>query len=198
MRGVNDDEIGALAALARDAPLTVRFIELMPFAGNAWSAARFLPLADALATLRAAHPDLHHVGAGDVHAPDAQHLYTAPGWRGRVGFIASMTDSFCGTCNRLRLTADGNVRACLHGDAEWPLRDALRRGDSAAVTAAITAAVAGKHAALGGKGDMFALARSAAAGGTGAAGVAAAGTDNVGGGCGGEVTRRRPMIAIGG
>lgn len=197
LRGVNDGEIGDFVALTRAAPLTVRFIELMPFAGNAWSAARFMSLAEQLAAARVAHPSLTWLpgGGGDANAPDAGHTYGVPGWAGRVGFIASMSDAFCGTCNRLRLTADGNVRACLHGDEEHALRDALRAGDVAAVAAAVSAAVAGKHAALGGKADMHALARTAAASSGGGGGGCEARTPPT---AAQVLHRQRPMITIGG
>ncbi|KAM7308910.1 molybdenum cofactor biosynthesis protein 1 isoform X2 [Ixodes scapularis] len=53
-------------------------------------------------------------------------IFRVPGWMGRVGFITSMTEHFCGTCNRLRITADGNLKVCLFGNHEVSLRDALR------------------------------------------------------------------------
>lgn len=56
--------------------------------------------------------------------------FRIPGHRGRIGFITSMTDHFCGTCNRLRITADGNLKVCLFGNAEVSLRDAMREGQT--------------------------------------------------------------------
>merc|ERR1719265_1191331 len=64
--------------------------------------------------------------------PDSPHdvanLWKVPGWRGRLGVIASMTDAFCGGCNRIRLTSDGQLRNCLFGEEGWSLRDELRAG----------------------------------------------------------------------
>jgi len=186
MRGVNDDEVGAFAALTRDLPLDVRFIELMPFAGNEWTRDRFMPYADILAALQAqlrlGPGDLVPVGAPDAPAhaaptgasdaaaaaPEAvdntARMYRIRGHVGRVGVIASMTAAFCGSCTRLRLTADGNVKACLHGREEVSLRALLRAGHAPggpAITAAIAAAVQGKHFALGGHAGVAELQRTA-------------------------------------
>ncbi|KAH8283743.1 hypothetical protein KR018_007915, partial [Drosophila ironensis] len=60
---------------------------------------------------------------------DTSKAYAVPGFKGQVGFITSMTEHFCGTCNRLRLTADGNIKVCLFGNKEFSLRDAMRRED---------------------------------------------------------------------
>ena len=130
MKGVNDDELVALArAFARDLPIEVRFIEYMPFEGNRWGDAGHVMLA--AAEIRALlERELSLVPRGleetallyDVADPGG-----AP-WRGRVGIIASMTEPFCGTCNRTRLTADGNFRWCLLDEGELDLRGPLRAG----------------------------------------------------------------------
>ena len=73
-----------------------------------------------------------------------------------------MTDAFCGTCSRLRLTADGNIRACLHGDQEFSLRRVLRSGGSDDdIVSLISSSVQGKHFALGGKKNAEGLAAAA-------------------------------------
>lgn len=81
---------------------------------------------------------------------------------GQFGFITSMSEHFCGSCNRLRLTADGNLKVCLFGASEMSLRDALRQQDRSnrSLTQMIQAAVLKKHFALGGHGDMHGIARS--------------------------------------
>ena len=70
--------------------------------------------------------------------------WKVPGYKGQVGFITSMSDHFCGTCNRLRLTADGNLKVCLFGNAEVSLRDALRSGTSDESLAEIIGAAVGR------------------------------------------------------
>lgn len=61
---------------------------------------------------------------------DTSKAYAVPGYAGQVGFITSMTEHFCGTCNRLRITADGNLKVCLFGNTEISLRDAMRNNCS--------------------------------------------------------------------
>merc|ERR1719159_1532212 len=94
--------------------------------------------------------------------PDSPHdvarLWKVPGWRGRVGIIASMTDAFCGGCNRLRITADGQLRNCLFGEEGWNLRDELRSGASDnSLAETIASSVQNKFGKLGGKRDMHEL-----------------------------------------
>ncbi len=114
--GINQDELRPLAELARGSDLCVRFIELMPMgACAAWPRERFLP-ADAV--LKAV-PELV---PADATAPGVAQLYRAPGWRGTVGLIRPMTHRFCGQCNRIRVTADGRLKPCLHSAAEVDLR----------------------------------------------------------------------------
>lgn len=78
-----------------------------------------------------------------------------------MGFITSMSEHFCGTCNRLRITSDGNLKVCLFGDESLSLRDALRGGLSdSEISVLVRAAVLGKRAALGGHGDMYGIANA--------------------------------------
>ena len=112
--GFNDDEIPAFVDLTRDRDLSVRFIELMPIGCAAdWDARRFVP-SDAV--LRAV-PELLPISGEGV----AQ-LYRVPGYRGTVGLIPPMSRKFCASCDRIRLTADGMLKPCLHSAAELPLR----------------------------------------------------------------------------
>ena len=144
MGGINDDELAELADLARARPLHVRFIEYMPFAYNRWSRATFVPYRDMLAALRRTYP-LAPVPAEDPSAVARE--FTAPGFLGTVGFITSLSDHFCDTCNRIRLTADGAIKSCLFHAAETGLRDALRGGaDDAELERRLRAALAGKPA----------------------------------------------------
>jgi cyclic pyranopterin phosphate synthase len=127
MRNVNEDEVVDFVALTKDLPIEVRFIEYMPFTGNGWDTDAFVSYGEMEARVREAYPDLT-AEAFDPHGT-ARH-YFVPGHRGRVGFIASMSDAFCSGCNRLRLTADGNLKVCLFGSSEVSLRDAMRAGAS--------------------------------------------------------------------
>jgi molybdenum cofactor biosynthesis enzyme MoaA len=87
--------------------------------------------------------------------------FQIPGFKGHVGFITSMTDHFCNTCNRLRITADGNLKVCLFGDTEVSLRDIMRKGASdEELGALIEGAVKRKKARHAGLFDMYDIAQS--------------------------------------
>jgi len=124
MRGLNDREILPFVELGREMPIEVRFIEYMPFDGNKWSKGKMFPYEEMLAVIREKYPSLEKVVG---HKNDTSKTYMVPGFEGRVGFITSMTHNFCGTCNRLRITGDGNLKVCLFGNAEVSLRDIIRK-----------------------------------------------------------------------
>ncbi|KAF2103849.1 molybdenum cofactor biosynthesis protein 1 B [Rhizodiscina lignyota] len=126
MRKVNRDQIIPFVEFARDKDLEVRFIEYMPFGGNKWEQEKMFPYGEMLDMIRAKYPDVQRVTG---HKNDTSKTYEIPGFVGKIGFITSMTDDFCGTCNRLRITTDGNLKVCLHGNAEVSLRDLLRKGN---------------------------------------------------------------------
>lgn len=139
LRGVNDDEIEGFAAFARDTGRVVRFIEFMPLdAQGAWDRGRLVPGDEVRERIAARWPLVPVARDHDV-APAERFLF-ADG-RGEIGLISSVTRPFCGTCNRLRLTADGGIRNCLFSDDERPVRDALRGGDDAAIERLLRAAV---------------------------------------------------------
>lgn len=127
MRGINEREIIPFVELGKDKDIEVRFIEYMPFDGNKWSQGKMLSFKEMLATIRERYPNLQKV---QDHVNDTSKTYQVPGFMGRMGFITSMTDNFCGTCNRLRITSDGNLKVCLFGNSEVSLRDILRENDS--------------------------------------------------------------------
>ncbi|KAK9813703.1 hypothetical protein WJX73_004102 [Symbiochloris irregularis] len=154
MRGTNDDELLDFVAMTQHLPINVRFIEWMPFDGNVWKDSRMVPYREMLAAVQAHHPQLQRCQdpAGEV----AKNFYV-PGHRGTVSFVTSMTQAFCGDCNRLRLMADGNLKVCLFGANEVSLRDALRQGATTEeLQAIVSAAVDRKKAAHAG---MFELAQ---------------------------------------
>ncbi len=147
MRGVNDDELLDFVAMTEHRPIEVRFIEYMPFQGNGWNDELFMPYAEMLERIRSCFP-LERQADGRT---ETSKTYRVPGFRGRVGFISSMSDDFCGTCNRLRLTADGALKVCLFGNAEVSLRDIMRSGaDDAQIVEAIKGAVLRKKKAHAG------------------------------------------------
>lgn len=127
MRGLNDREIISFVELGREKPIEVRFIEYMPFDGNKWSQGKMLSYREMLAVIREKYPDLEKV---TDRKNDTSKTYQVPGFEGRVGFITSMTHNFCGTCNRLRITSDGNLKVCLFGNSEVSLRDIIRKANS--------------------------------------------------------------------
>eukprot|EP00124_Ichthyophonus_hoferi_P001611 Ihof_evm11s88 gene=Ihof_evmTU11s88 len=106
-KGINDDEIIDFVAMSIEKPLEVRFIEYMPFDGNKWNYKSMVSYQDMLSIIKEKYPSITPLPVA-VH--DTAMLYTIPGGKGKVGFIASMTNQFCGGCNRLRLTADGNLK----------------------------------------------------------------------------------------
>ena len=112
--GVNADEIPALAQLAQDGKYEVRFIELMPIGECAdWPRERFLPADAVLKAL----PELRRVPSDGV-----AERYEMPSWKGKIGLIRPMSHRFCADCDRIRVTADGKLKPCLHSAQEIPLR----------------------------------------------------------------------------
>lgn len=124
--GVNEDEIVDFVALTREKPWQVRFIERMPM-GVCTTYGAYLPAR----TVPERCPALEPTGSEGVAS-----LYRLPEGKGTVGLITPMSHEFCGECSRIRITADGRLKPCLHSDAELPLRglsgtaleDAIRRG----------------------------------------------------------------------
>lgn len=129
MRGVNDDEVVALTRFAVERGYQMRFIEQMPLdAGHTWDRAEMVTQAEILARLTAEFELTEVPGRGSAPAE----LWYVDGGPATVGVIASVTAPFCGACDRLRLTADGQLRACLFSQTETNLRDLLR-GEAPAV-----------------------------------------------------------------
>jgi GTP 3',8-cyclase len=124
--GVNDDEIASFAELARTTGFEVRFIEYMPLdAQHAWDRTKVVPGAAVIEAVAERYPLI----ADTEQDPEpATSFRFADGAPGRVGVIPSVTQPFCSTCDRLRLTADGQLRACLFSLEETDLRGPLRQG----------------------------------------------------------------------
>jgi cyclic pyranopterin phosphate synthase len=128
MRGFNQDEAVRLAAWGREQGYELRFIEWMPLDfQHTWSRERLVPAQEILERIGAVHP-LEPAPGADPSAPAT--LYRYLDGRGQVGVIASVTRPFCGHCDRIRLTADGQIRTCLFSLTEYDFRAALRGGAS--------------------------------------------------------------------
>jgi cyclic pyranopterin phosphate synthase len=157
-KGMNEDELGAFAALTEDRPLHVRFIELMPMGETGFfSAARRVPLAEMMAAAGPLEPlSLPDRPLG--HGP--ARYYRRPGAAGTVGFISALSCGFCDACNRVRLSSTGTLIPCLDGDDGVDLRTPLREGAGPeALMALIRGAVRAKPESHG----MVARAASAGA-----------------------------------
>jgi GTP 3',8-cyclase len=123
--GTNDDEVVEFARWSRETGYEVRFIEYMPLdAEHAWGRARVVPAARILSAIDDAFP---LAADGDTSQPATTYGF-ADGAPGRIGVIPSVTEPFCDTCNRLRVTAEGQLRNCLFALSETDLRGPLRAG----------------------------------------------------------------------
>jgi cyclic pyranopterin phosphate synthase len=154
MRGINDDEAADLLGFALEHGYELRFIEQMPLdAQHAWRREEMVAGDEILAQLRALYtlePDPEVRGAAPAETWIVDGFTGADGRPAKVGVIASVTQPFCGACDRTRLTADGQVRNCLFGQEETDLRGLLRAGaDDDAIADAWRAAMWGKRAGHG-------------------------------------------------
>jgi GTP 3',8-cyclase len=127
MRGRNDDELEDFADITRDRPWHIRFIEVMPVGGNLGiSADEYVPAPEMLSRIRSMG-SLDPVDGPAGNGPAT--YFRFPGAPGTVGVITPMSHNYCDTCNRMRLTASGQLRPCLFGDLHTNLRDPLRAGE---------------------------------------------------------------------
>lgn len=158
MRGINDDELVDFARFGRERGVTVRFIEFMPLdADQAWSGGAVVSGDEIVSRI------------GEVFPLEPQPRTSAPASRyqyvdgaGEIGVVASVTKSFCDSCDRIRLTADGQFRNCLFAVEEHDLRSLLRSGvGDDEISALVESAVASKWAGHGiGKVEFIRPARS--------------------------------------
>jgi cyclic pyranopterin phosphate synthase len=126
-RGVNDDEIVALATFGREQGVEVRFIEFMPLdASGGWTNQSVVGQDEIVATIAAVYPLEQLPARGAAPADRWRYL----DGKGTVGVIPSVTKPFCGDCDRVRLTADGQFRTCLFATEEFDLRRAMRTGET--------------------------------------------------------------------
>jgi cyclic pyranopterin phosphate synthase len=139
--GTNDDELLDFARWSRRTGFDVRFIEYMPLdADEAWERSKVLPSASILARIGAVFPLAE---AGDSNEPATRYGWS-DGAPGGIGVISSVTEPFCDTCNRLRLTSEGQLRTCLFAMDSTDLRGPLRAGASDAGLAALIREAVGR------------------------------------------------------
>lgn len=128
MDGKNIDDIIPMVELTRELPISVRFIEEMPFNGEGSHYPRLVwTYAKIVEHIRAAFPSLEKIQ--DPRQSTAYH-YQVPGFKGNIGVIAAFSRTFCGTCNRLRVTAQGELKTCLYDNGVLNLKTLMRAGES--------------------------------------------------------------------
>ncbi|RIW15128.1 GTP 3',8-cyclase MoaA [Algoriphagus lacus] len=145
LHGMIEEEICDFVRITEKLPLHIRFIEFMPFSGNHWNSQKVVTAAQMLELVKTEFD----VTKLEDQKHDTAKKYQVPGFVGTFAFITTMSEHFCGDCNRLRLTADGKIKNCLFGKEELDLLAALRSGQE--VIPLIEKSVARKHAALGGQ-----------------------------------------------
>tara|TARA_B100001750_G_scaffold246840_1_gene270539 strand:+ start:2330 stop:3223 length:894 start_codon:yes stop_codon:yes gene_type:complete len=124
MANINEDELLDFLQWGYYKPVDIRFIEYMPFPDTGWSEAGFLPYAE----MRRRIETEYTLSKVDSDPSAVGKSFSVEGSQILVSFVTSMSESFCGDCNRLRITADGNIKACLFDDTEKTLRDVMRDG----------------------------------------------------------------------
>ena len=125
MRNKNDDEINDFVELTKDKNINIRFIEYMPFDDNEWKENKMVSFFEMKHIIENKFGKLKRK---KDHKNETAKNFTLEGHKGSVSFITSMTNDFCGGCNRTRLLADGNYKVCLFDNREISLRDAMREG----------------------------------------------------------------------
>ncbi|MGY8768233.1 MAG: GTP 3',8-cyclase MoaA [Pirellulales bacterium] len=129
MTGISEDEIIPLAKFAREQGLHLRFIEFMPLdAEHNWEDEQVISGQKLRGIIQQNIGDLSPVKQVDPNQPSVDYQYTDG--KGKIGFIDSVTRPFCASCNRLRITAEGQIRNCLFSETEWDARAAMRTGKS--------------------------------------------------------------------
>jgi cyclic pyranopterin phosphate synthase len=98
----------------------------MPFDGNRWNSQKMVSYAEMVSRIKELYPDFIRSACAEDPVGQTSKVYHVPGFKGTVGFISSMSNHFCHSCNRLRLTADGKLKVCLFGAAETDLKSILR------------------------------------------------------------------------
>ena len=142
IRGVNDNEIHSLINLSKDYDIAVRFIEFMPFDGNRWNWDKMLSYKEIMTKVNT-HFNEPNVDRIEDEPNDTSKNFRIKGYRGSFGIISPVSNPFCDSCNRIRLTADGKIKNCLFSQEEFDLLAAFRRGED--IKPLIIEAISAKH-----------------------------------------------------
>jgi cyclic pyranopterin phosphate synthase len=128
MKGLNDDEVVDFVDFTKDLPISARFIEFMPFDGNKWDRSKLVSEKEILGAVGSEYGSENLLSLPDEDNLTAR-KFKIKGFQGDFGIISSVTNPFCGTCNRIRLTANGRIKNCLFSNQESDLLTALRAGE---------------------------------------------------------------------
>jgi cyclic pyranopterin phosphate synthase len=145
MKGLNDDEIIDFVEWTQHEPVHIRFIEFMPFTGNRWTSNKVFTMQEMLELIR----QKYEITRLQDEKHDTAKGYQVPGHKGTFAIISTMSENFCGACNRMRLTADGKMKNCLFSQEETDLLSALRNGED--VVPLIHKSIQSKAKELGGQ-----------------------------------------------
>lgn len=129
MKGFNDNEIIDFVNLTESLPISVRFIEFMPFAGNEWDRSKMVSQKEILSQVEE-NFSLDEIQKLEDEKNFTARTYKIKGFQGDFGIISSITNPFCDGCNRIRLTANGKIKNCLFSNSETDLLTAFRNGES--------------------------------------------------------------------
>ncbi|WP_066220962.1 GTP 3',8-cyclase MoaA [Formosa haliotis] len=154
IKGFNDDEIIDFINFTKHLPIAIRFIEFMPFDGNNWNKDKLVTQADILQQTVAHFGDDHLIPIKNEANFTARN-YRIKGFKGTFGIISSVSNPFCDSCNRIRLTANGNIKNCLFSNTETNLLRAFREGDN--IEPLISSLIKKKHAVRAGMTDFETL-----------------------------------------
>lgn len=154
IKGTNDDEIIDFVELTKDKKMHVRFIEFMPFNGNRWDWSKGVSFKEMLHQIESTYNSISKRSVVRLldGKNDTAKNYKVDGYQGTFAVISSVTNPFCDTCNRLRLTADGKIKNCLFSGSETNLLSVLRNGED--ITPYILESVWNKKASRAGM-DTF-------------------------------------------
>ena len=147
IRGFNDNEVIDFINLTKALPICVRFIEFMPFDGNKWDKKKMVSYAEVMSLVNSEFEENKIIRLKDAKN-DTSKNYKIEGYKGSFAIISSITNPFCDSCNRIRLTANGNIKNCLFSSTEMDLLTPLRNGED--ITPLIAKKIKSKHKMRGG------------------------------------------------
>ncbi len=149
MNGYNETEVPEFIEWTKTSPVHVRFIEFMPFPGNHWQPDKLITYKEILESIRNKFPEVEKLN-DEIH--DTAKKFRVKNHAGTFAVISTMSEPFCGGCNRMRLTADGKMRNCLFAKTEMDLLTPLREGKD--IAPLIGESLFGKHYMLGGHNEQ--------------------------------------------